>query len=69
MQIQRLATEAKITEEPNPSYVRSAIVMTPLLARRCLAQLKVDVSTAARLGLALREAVTQAGERLSQLHE
>jgi hypothetical protein len=68
LQIQKLATEAKITEEPNPSYIRSEIVMSPLLARRCLAQLKVAETSAQELGRALREAATRASELLAPAH-
>jgi len=63
-QIQKLATEAKLTSDPNPSYTRSDIEVSDLVAYRCLARLGVAEAQAKKIGEALREAVKRAEEQL-----
>jgi hypothetical protein len=63
-QIQQIATEAKLTSNPNPSYTRSDIEVSPLVARRCLSRLKVPEDRAKLIGKSLRSAVTKAETKL-----
>jgi hypothetical protein len=65
-QIQKLATEAKLTSDPNPSYTRSHFEVSPLLARRCLLRLNVSEQTATTIGKNLRAAVAQAEAQLGE---
>lgn len=65
-QIQKLATEAKLTSDPNPSYTRSHFEVSPLLARRCLSRLGVNEEKATTIGQNLRAAVAQAEVRLGE---
>ncbi len=63
-QIQQIATEAKLTSNPNPSYTRSDIEVSPLVARRCLSRLHVTEEQAKLIGESLRTAVTNAENNL-----
>jgi hypothetical protein len=58
--IEKLATEIKLTSEPNPSYTRTHIVVGKPLARRCLSRLGIPEEQAIVWGLALRQAVETA---------
>ena len=57
--IQKLATELKITADPNPSYTRTELRVGKPLARRCLARLNLAEEDAKRWGDILRKAVEQ----------
>jgi hypothetical protein len=63
-QIQKIATEARLTSDPNPSYTRTEIEVSPLVARRCLSRLGISEEQAKSIGLALREAATKAEREL-----
>jgi hypothetical protein len=65
-QIQKLATEAKLTSDPNPSYTRSHFEVSPLLARRCLSRLGITEEKATTIGKNLRSAVAQAEQQLGE---
>jgi hypothetical protein len=52
--IQRLATEAKITSDPNPSYTRSEIKVSRTVARHLLARLNISETKAKEWGLRMR---------------
>src|SRR5258707_13468350 len=52
--IQKLATEMKLTSDPNPSYTRTHIVVGKPLARRCLAKLAIPEDQAQAWGELLR---------------
>ena len=58
--IQRLATEMRITSDPNPSYTRTNIIVGPPLARRCLARLGISEDDAVRWGKVLRDEAEKA---------
>jgi hypothetical protein len=62
--IEKLATEMKLTSDPNPSYTRTTIVVGKPLARRCLAKLGISEDQAKEWGNTLRNAVTAAEEQL-----
>jgi len=62
--IQKLATEGKMTSDPNPAYVRSDIEVTEKVARHWLARLGVTENDAKRWGMALREALASAERQL-----
>ncbi len=64
--IEKLATEIKLTSDPNPSYTRTNIVVGKPLARRCLARLGIPEEQAKAWGAALREAVTATEEQFAQ---
>lgn len=55
--IQQLATQAKLTKDPNPSYTQSDVVVGKPVARRCLARLGISEEEAAKWGRSLRQAV------------
>jgi hypothetical protein len=57
--IQKLATNAKLTSDPNPSYTTSEIVVGEMFANRCLAKMGVSKGDAAEWGRALRAAVLE----------
>jgi hypothetical protein len=63
-EMQRIATEAKITADPNPSYTRTLVEVGPLVAKRCIARIGISVSEAESFGRALRAAVAKAEEEL-----
>lgn len=63
-QIQKIATEAKLTSDPNPSYVRSDLEVSALVARRCLSRLQVSEDKAKSIGQSLRAAVAKAEQEL-----
>ena len=63
--IQRVATELKLTSDPNPSYTRTEIVVSKALARRCLSELEVSEDQAKKWGTILRDTVAQAEEMLA----
>lgn len=52
--IQRLATEAKITSDSNPSYIRTNIEVSKSVARHLLRRLEISEQDARRLGEKLR---------------
>lgn len=62
--IERIATEIKLTSDPNPSYTRTNIVVGKPLARRCLARLGISEEQAKTWGKALRDAATKAEAQL-----
>ena len=55
--IQRLATSLKITSEPNPSYVKTDVVVGETVALRSLAFLGISEEDAKGWGKCLRDAV------------
>jgi hypothetical protein len=63
--IQKLATEIKLTSDPNPSYTRTNIVVGIALARRCLAKLEISEEQARLWGKTLREASAKAEAELA----
>lgn len=67
-QIQRLATEAKITSDPNPSYTRSDIEVTKKVAQHWLARLEIEEDDAKEWGSALRAALEDAERTLEPSH-
>ena len=62
--IQQLATQAKLTSEPNPSYTHSEVVVGKSVARRCLGRLEISEDEAKTWGQELRRAVTTWEEKL-----
>ncbi len=63
-QIQKLATEGKMTSDPNPAYVRSDIQVTKKVARHWLARLGITEEEAKSWGAALRDALKNAEQQL-----
>jgi len=67
-QIQKLATEGKMTSDPNPSYVRSDIAVSKRVARHWLARLGIPENEAINLGNALRKSLQEAERQLEPLN-
>lgn len=67
-QIQKLATEGKMTSDPNPSYVRSDVAVSKRVARHWLARLGLPESEAITLGSALRKSLQEAERRLEPMN-
>lgn len=63
--IQRLATEAKITSDPNPTYLRTEIRVGKEVAQHLLSRLGVSEEDAATWGRAFRKALTDAEHTLA----
>jgi hypothetical protein len=66
-QIQKIATEAKLTSDPNPSYTRSDIEVSLLVAQRCLARLSIAETEAKEIGDRLRTAIRSAERGLEPI--
>ena len=62
--IEKLATEIKLTSDPNPSYTRTHIAVGKKVARRCLAKLGVSEDEAVSWGQTLRDAAIAAEAKL-----
>ncbi len=62
--IQQLATHAKLTSEPNPSYTHSEVVVGKSVALRCLDRLEVSENEAKTWGKELRQAVAKWEEKI-----
>jgi uncharacterized protein (UPF0147 family) len=58
-----VAGKAKLTNDPNPLYVRTEVATTPRVARWLLSRLDVSKEDAARIGIALRAGVQEAEQK------
>jgi hypothetical protein len=58
-QIQNLATNAKLTSDPNPSYITTEIVVGEMYANRTLGKLGISRGEAEQWGRELRRAVEE----------
>ena len=63
--IQRLATEAKITSDPNPAYLRTEIRVSKEVAQYLLSRLNISEDDAVKWGRAFREELVKAEHELS----
>ncbi len=63
--VQKLATEIKLTSDPNPSYTRTNIIVGKPVALRCLAKLRVPENLARKWGKVLRQAAERAEKDLA----
>lgn len=52
--IQRIATEAKLSKDPNPSYTSTEVSMTPRLAEYSLSRLGLSLAEAQEFGANFR---------------
>lgn len=66
--IQKLATQAKITSDPNPSYTTSEIVVGELYASRALGKLDITEDQAIDWGNQLKSATDEVLKELELLH-
>ena len=63
--IQKLATSAKLTSDPNPSYTTTEIVVGEMYANRSLSKMGISRADAEDWGKQLREAVTEASKTIA----
>lgn len=64
-QIQNLATKAKLTSDPNPSYITTEIVVGEMFANRSLSKLGISRAQAEEWGKSLRQAVEEVAAKFA----